>query len=110
MEEDKDMRVLCFTETWITERKQDLLKLENFNCGTSYCRRKREGGGVCILVKEGIEYKERIDITDIATEYVLELCALEIPGLDLLVTVLYWPEKNRNTDLFFSSLDKLLRI
>lgn len=59
-------------------------------------------------MKEEMEFKERKDITQISTEYVFETCALDIPRINLLVIVLYWPEKNRETDLFFDSSEQLL--
>lgn len=112
MEEEKnlDISVLCLTETWISERKQDLLKMDDFNYATSFCRKKHEGGGVCIMLKKGVDFKERKDITEISTEYIFETCALEICNMNLLIIVIYWPEKNRETDLFFGSLEQLLHV
>lgn len=58
-----------------------------------------------MLMRDGIEFKERKNIIDISTEYKLEIGTLQDHNMNLLVIVLYWPEKYRNTELFFSSLD-----
>lgn len=97
-------------ETWITEVKKDLLQLEGFQRVASFNRVNYNCGGVCIFVKEGIKVIERTDIAELTTEYVFETCAVEIPKLNIILVLIYWPERNRQAELFFRSLEKLLHI
>lgn len=83
--------------------------MDSFVLASSFCRSNREGGGVCIMLRENIEFKERREIADMSVEYIFETCAVEIPNLNILLIVLYWPEKDRKTELFFESLTKVLQ-
>lgn len=106
--EDSNIQAICLSETWITAPKRKLLQLDYFQLASCFCRVNREGGGVCILVKNNIDYKERRDILQMSIEFVFEICAVEINKLNLLIITLYWPNKNRESELFFSSLTNLL--
>lgn len=110
LDNDKTLKIICLIETWITEEKRDLLILQGYTCATSYCRQWHEGGGVCIFLEEEIIFKERHDISNMSVELIFEVCGIEIPSLNILIVVLYWPEINRNPDIFYNSLEKLLKI
>ena len=84
--------------------------MDGYRLVSCYCRTKHEGGGVCVLLQNEILYKERNDITNLSIELVIEICAIEIPKLNLLIIVLYWPVKNRESVLFYDSLSKLLQL
>lgn len=108
-EEYKYIQAIGLTETWITASRIELLQMDNFVLASSFCRSNREGGGVCIMLRENIEFKERREIANMSVEYIFETCAVEIPNLNILLIVLYWPEKDRKTELFFESLTKVLQ-
>lgn len=106
-QENSNIKAICLSETRITVRKKKLLQLDNFQLASSFCRVSRKGGGVCIFLRENIEFKERQDIVNKSVEFIFEVCAVEIPKLNLLLVTLYWPDKNREPEVFFNSLTKL---
>ncbi|KAI8428414.1 hypothetical protein MSG28_007239 [Choristoneura fumiferana] len=46
MDNEENMHALCFTETWITPSKLDLLRIDGYQLASSFCRTNCEGGGV----------------------------------------------------------------
>lgn len=105
---ESDYQAVCITESWLTDEKRDLLHVNGYLIASSYCRKKHVGGGVCILLQDNIQFIERKDIVDITVEYVIEICAVEIPKQNLLLITLYWNEKE--TDTFYNQLSKLLNL
>lgn len=108
--EEYNLAALCLTETWITKSKVDLLCLEGYTLASLFTRTNREGGGVCIFVKEQIHFIELEDVVDLSVEYIVELCAIEITSLNLILIVIYWPDGNRQVDLFNVQFEKLLKL
>lgn len=108
-DEDKDIQIICFTETWITTVKRDLLRIEGYDLASCFCRSNREGGGVCIFLRNDIGFKERKDILKMNIEYIFETCAIELPKHNLLLITIYWPDKNREPETFNNALTKLLK-
>lgn len=80
--------VICISVTWFSHEKLDLIQFNGYKFASSYCRRIKPGGGVCILLQNHLDYTQRNDITDMSIEYVLELCATELPN-NLLIIVMY---------------------
>ncbi|KOB64609.1 putative 5-formyltetrahydrofolate cyclo-ligase-like protein [Operophtera brumata] len=91
--EEHGISALCLTETWITSTKIDLLSIEGYNTASLFCRSSYEGGGVTILLKEGIEYIECEDINAISVEYLIEICAIDIINLNTILIVKMGPIK-----------------
>lgn len=108
--EEHDISALCFTETWITKEKLDLLNLEGYSLASVYCRSNYEGGGVCILLKDKLDYCRCMDIEAFSVEFVVEISAIEVPKLNVLLIVIYWPNNTREETIFNSQLDKLLQL
>lgn len=97
------------TETWVTESKSELLYVDGYKLATSFKRSEHTGGGVCIFVKDNIDYRELDSINKKSIEFIFETCAIEILKLDLIIIVIYWPDDTRMPDLFYESLEKLLK-
>lgn len=108
LEDEKTIEAFCVTETWLTKGKIDLLHFDGYNIVSSFCRLNREGGSVCILLKNDIESVERNDIVDISVEYVVEMCAVDIPKFNLLLITLYW--NDTEVDIFYERLKMLLEL
>lgn len=110
LDERPDLNAVCITESWLAKGKIDLLQINGYFIASSFCRQNHEGGCVCILLKEHTEYKEREDIVKLSIEFVIELCAIEIPSLNILIITVYWPDNSREIDLFHEHLEKLLQL
>lgn len=63
---------------------------------------------VCILTKQ--EHGECADIKNLSVEYIIELCAIEMPRLNVLIVVIYWPNYSRDEIVFEEQLKELLQL
>lgn len=108
IEEKPDLHIICISESWLNNQKRDLLKIINFTICSSFCREQHEGGGVCILIRNTLDYCERLDISSMSIEMIFEICAIEIPKINLLIINLYWPNSKREIEVFYSRLERLL--
>lgn len=106
MEQNETYLAYCITETWLSEEKMSLINLNNYHIVSAYCRKKRCGGGVCIILKDGIEYIERTDIMDMTIEFLVELCAIELYKQNMILITLYW--NGKQVDSFFNQLDIIM--
>lgn len=100
---------MCLTETWISQSKIDLLRVDGFKLAASFCRSHHAAGGTCILLEDKTEFIELKEINRMNIEFIFETCAIEIPKLELIVIVIYWPDHTRMPNIFFNSLTNLLQ-
>lgn len=105
-EQNETYLAYCITETWLSEEKMSLINLNSYHIVSAYCRKKRCGGGVCIILKDGIEYIERTDIMDMTIEFLVELCAIELYKQNMILITLYW--NGKQVDSFFNQLDIIM--
>lgn len=110
IQDNFDLDIICISESWLNKDKINLLKVDGYTVSSSFCRDKHEGGGVCTLIKETIEYRERMDINLLSLEMIIEMCAIELPKYNMLVINLYCPNSRRETEAFYSTMDKLLNL
>lgn len=106
LEQHTTYQALCISETWLSPEKLNMINLTNYKIAASYCRNLRTGGGVCILLKNHIEYIERKEISEMSIEYVLEICAIELVKEDILLLNLYFNGKKE--DQFYEQLGNIL--
>ena len=91
--------IMGFSETWFTDANHSFYDMDGFNMVSNY-RSVRRGGGVCLYIRESINYTLRVDL-DVMDEC-LETKFVEIgrdvfrTSQDLVVGVIYRPP---NTDL-----------
>lgn len=101
-------QALGLSETWLSQGKKELININRYILAASYCRPNYEGGGVCILLREDLEFIERKDIMDKSVEYIIEVCAIELPKLKTILITLYW--NNRQPDIFYRQLTLILEL
>lgn len=104
----KNISIACISETWIAQYQNKLLTFDTYEFAAEFNRCLRQGGGVAILLKQGIEFVEKIDIAELSKESVFECCAIEIPKENMLLVNIYRPGQEIET--FFEQLHKLLYI
>lgn len=83
-----------------------MIDFSGYKVAESFCRENRGGGGVCILLEEHKDNIERNDITEMSLEYILEVCAIEIPNENLLLVTMYWNRREEN--IFYNQLNQIL--
>lgn len=99
-------QAICLTETWLSQNKLNMIHFNGYKIAASYCRRNRGGGGVCILLDENKEHIERKEISEMSIEYIIEVCATELPKENLLIITIYW--NRREEEIFYHQLTKIL--
>lgn len=101
--------VICLTEHFIKKGEECHLQLDNYRLATSYARKKKRGGS-CILLREGIEHKELLEINKLAKNIIFECCAIELIAKNLIVICIYRNPEKINVVLFLKQLELLLDI
>ena len=69
--------VLCLTERHLKYLQLGMVRIENYNLGTHYCRQLREKGGVAIFVHNSLGFSN-INIAQHCKDQDIEICALNI--------------------------------
>lgn len=91
----------------MTNDKLALIKCNKYKVSASYCRKNRAGGGVAILTRDHLESVEKTDISSMSIEYILEVCATELPHSNIILIVMYW--NRREEEKFYEQLNKILK-
>lgn len=90
------------------------LKFENYAVSNSYYRKCSKGGGVLILSKLGIKYKNicLTSISDLCNDRDFECCVTEFRcnHLNFVLAVIYRSPDYTTLNIFFQKLDALLDI
>ena len=110
--------VINVVETWLNDLLEPLVKLHGYTFISKHKSQRREGGGVGIYIRDGIEYIERVDLDspdgndDLFTSKFIEI-KQETPIKNAIVGVLYRPpgknsitELNNYLDALLSKLNK----
>ena len=85
-----DILMLC--ETFLSKKTEHIVNIPGYKL-ISNCRKESKGGGVCILLKQHINYKIRQDLSEMVEKSVESIC-IEITaknGKKIIVASLYRP-------------------
>jgi hypothetical protein len=87
--QDNHYKAVCIAETWISTQQKGLVQFKDYEFAAAHYRSKQRGGGVAILVRHGIPYKERTDLSELSIDNIMECCAVELqPNILLSLFVL----------------------
>lgn len=98
--------IICLSETFFKSGHETNFKLSNYELVSFFSRTKKRGG-VCILVRKGLEYKNKTNLLKHAVVSVFECCAIEIPNNNITIICLYRTPTSDVKD-FLHKLDVLL--
>lgn len=98
--------VICLSETFLKSGHENNFKLSNYELAAFFSRQKKRGG-VCILVKTGLNYKKNTNVSKRAVSEVFECCAVDFPDNNLIVICVYRTPTS-NVVVFLDNLDSLL--
>ena len=59
----RQIDVCIVSETWLSDRTQNLLNIPRYNLVSQH-RENRKGGGVCFLLSSHLKYRIRPDLRD----------------------------------------------
>lgn len=105
----KNVDVLCITEHFIMEGYQNVLFLPNYNLAAHYCRIEKKRGGSCILVKNGLQWKELPKVAKLSTPGIFECCGVELTCYKIIIVCIYRIPNSNNLNYCFDKLIMLLR-
>ena len=54
--------IITVDETWIDNSLEHLVNLDHYSMITKHKQKCKEGGGLCIYIRNGLEYKQRTDL------------------------------------------------
>ena len=105
--------LITIEETWLDSTLEHLVNLENYTLITKHKQKCKEGGGLGIYIKNGLEYKVRSDLRcpsdyQDSFDYIFIEVSHEIKKNNTLVGLLYRPPGNSTVETFSEHLDKLL--
>lgn len=99
--------VICITEHFVATGYENLLYIPNYSLAAFFSREAKRGG-VCILVRAGLNYREMTDIAKQSVSGVIECCGIELVSHNIILICVYRIPKY-NYDIFYERLDKILR-
>jgi hypothetical protein len=98
--------ILCLSENHLRQFKLGQVSLDGYKLGTSYCRKTREKGEVCIFVYKNLNFL-KVNLSRYCKEQDIEVCALKLVSTVLNICVLaVYRAPCDNFTSFLSGLDK----
>ena len=91
---------VLLSETFLTDKTLKLVNLEGYTLLTNH-RKEHKGGGVAILLRNGVNYQRRKDL-EVMVEKEVESCYIEIKtksGKKIIVGSLYRSPNTKETEL-----------
>ena len=88
--------IFCISEHFLNSTEMSVFCFPGYTTAASYCRSAMDGGGVCILVKEGISFQS-IDVDRFCIEGYSEFTSISFMSEDIkyfLITVYRPPHKS----------------
>lgn len=80
--------VLWLSEHWLTLPEVEVCVPPSYTLDSAYYRKYFKNGGSCIMVWENLRFTV-IDLESICSDKNFEICAVQVPGLNLVVSTLY---------------------
>ena len=101
--------IVCFSEHWLNEHEYTSLVIPNYNLAGIYCRKVHKNGGVAILVKNSISFKNKPHTMFLNEELHFEHIVIEltISKNNLLIVCLYRSPRG-SIEIFLNKLEILL--
>ena len=82
--------------------------IEGYGTGTVFSREQSAIGGICIRVKQGIEYIKMTEVKKISREHIFKCCEIELCASGIVIVAVYrTPSSNVNS--FLSKVEDLLK-
>jgi exonuclease III len=99
--------IMCLTEYQLKQPKLDQINMDGYRLATSYCRKLREKGGVCILVHKNLNYS-KIDQSRFCKYQDLVVCALKLEFTVNIYILAIYRVPSGNFISFFNEIDKTI--
>ena len=108
---NEDCNFLCVTEHWQSIQELQAYNIDKFRLASSYCRQVGEHGGSAIYIKEGLKWKPRKDLEELAEHYIFECSAIQVYLENFKIVLLsIYRNSMSNVEHFFLKLESCLSI
>lgn len=104
---NKEIDILCFSETFIKSGDETNIRLHGYVLASQFCRKSTRRGGVCILTKKGIAFKDLILGKEFSEEEDFECCGIELVTHNIIIVCIYRTPTS-NITVFFNKLEIIL--
>lgn len=102
--------VICVTEHFMPSGHEDILSIPNYQLASYFSRKTKCRGGACILVRNGLRYKELTGVKKYSVPNYVECCAVELLDHKTIIICLYRvPLKKENYDIFYECCENILK-
>jgi hypothetical protein len=101
-----NIKVLCFTEHWLSEDQLVLLEINNFKLVNKFCRKDCKNGGSCVFVTKELNTREITFLNDLSCEKNFELAVVEIVEFKWLLVCIY--RSPHSDGIFLEKLETLV--
>jgi exonuclease III len=97
--------ILCFSEHHLKNFELEQINVDGYNLGATHCRQVIKRGGVCIFVRNNLNYTN-IDLSAYCKDQDIDICALnlELTFSNLRIMTVYRAPTG-NFELFLTRLD-----
>jgi exonuclease III len=99
--------VICLTERHLKQFELDQISLHGYRLTTSYCRRSREKGGICIFAHKYL-YCLKLDLSGFCKDQDIEVCALKLELTMYAYILAVYRAPSSNLSLFLNGLDNII--
>lgn len=101
--------VLCITEHFMMAGYDKYLNILNYSVAASFNRNDSKRGGSCILIRNGYQWCEILEIKQFSISGLLECCAIELINYRIAILCIYRVPKICNLNIFFTKLEAILQ-
>lgn len=103
-EKDMEVDILCITEHFMKQDLEYQLCIPNYCLAACFSRKESKRGGACILIKNGLQWRELPKISKISSVGVFECCAIELIDHNTVIVCIY---RVPNANNFNECVDKI---
>jgi exonuclease III len=101
--------ILCLSAHHLKQFEQDQVSIKGYKFATSYCRRLREKGGVCIYVQKNLNFI-KVNLNRYFKDQDTEVCALRLePTVNICIIAVYRAPSGNFISLF-SGVYNIIRL
>lgn len=99
--------ILCFSEHHLKHFQLEQVNIKDYKLATSYCRKSKEKGGVCIYVQKELDFSE-VKLSRFCKDQDIEVCALKLKPTTNICIIAIYRAPSGDFDTFLRELDNII--
>jgi exonuclease III len=102
--------ILCFTDRQLNQHDKELIQIDNYTSGASFCRNSFKLSGICIFVDKNLNFIN-IDLWKFSLDQDIEVCAVKLSDSSHNICILsIYRAPFRNFVHFLNKLKMILNL